>query len=43
MKEKVRELERGWEMKERGDRRKNIIIKGEREEGENVKERIKRE
>ncbi|KAL6264209.1 hypothetical protein P5V15_004292 [Pogonomyrmex californicus] len=36
-KERVRKLERRWETKERGDRRRNILIRGLKEEKEEKK------
>jgi len=39
-KEKVKQLERRWEMKERGDRRRNLIVKGMKGGEGSMKERV---
>jgi len=36
----VRELERKWERKEKGDRRKNVVIKGVKEGEASLKEKV---
>jgi len=38
--ERVRELERKWERKEKGDRRKNVVIKGVKEGEASLKEKV---
>jgi len=38
---KVREMERVWEKRERQERRKNLVIKGFKEEGKGAEARVK--
>jgi len=41
-KEKVKQLERRWEMKERGERRRNLIVKGMKGGEGSMKERVEK-
>jgi len=41
-KERVEELERRWEMRERGERRRNILVKGLKDGEGGLKERVEK-
>jgi len=41
-KERVKELERRWEVKERGERRRNILVKGLKDGEGRLKERVEK-